>query len=193
MYSEHGSAVLQVASRFCRPDTAEEVCQDVFLHLWSQPQQFDPSRGTLRMFLLTLARSRAIDAGRSESRRSDREERHDNHLTEVGSSIEDTIIERETATRVTEALASLPETERKAITVAFYGHHSYHETAVILGQPEGTTKARIRSGLKRLRPALSLTNAPPDVPLAGPSPEVGPASAATAQGPVGRPTKLASG
>ncbi len=58
------------------------------------------------------------------------------------------------AEQVKEAVAVLPREERRAITLAYFGGHTYREVAVLLDEPEGTVKSRIRAGLKRMRPAL---------------------------------------
>jgi RNA polymerase sigma-70 factor (ECF subfamily) len=165
LYFEHGPAVHEVARRICGPRLAEEVTQDVFLHLWRHGELYDPQRGTMRTFLLTMARSRAIDVRRTESARRVREDRTGEVPSDVTPSVEDVIVENETAARVWAALGLLPVREREAIAVAYYGHHSYQETAAILGQPEGTTKARIRSGLRRLRTILTSKPVPGDSPL----------------------------
>jgi RNA polymerase sigma-70 factor (ECF subfamily) len=165
LYFEHGAAVLEMARRFCGTTLAEEVTQDVFLHLWRHGELYDPQRGTMRALLLAMARSRAIDVRRSEFARWGREDRTGGPSSAAVPSVEDMIVENETAARVSAALALLPVREREAIAVAYYGHHSYQETAAILGQPEGTTKARIRSGLRRLRTILTTKPLPGESPL----------------------------
>src|ERR1700693_616000 len=73
VYRRHGGAVLGLAQRILGPDgRAEDVTQDVFGHLWNRPERFDPDRGSLRAFLLTMAHGRAVDVWRSDTSRAAR-------------------------------------------------------------------------------------------------------------------------
>lgn len=150
-YRRHGDAVFGLALRVLHDRVlAEDVTQDVFLSLWRKPERFDPNRGKLRTFLLTMAHSRAVDRVRSEQSRRSREERE--HLKVVHStpSIEDEVIDMHMAEHVRRALDTLTVDERRAIELAYFGGQSYRQVAVTLEQPEGTVKSRIRSGMKQL-------------------------------------------
>jgi RNA polymerase sigma-70 factor (ECF subfamily) len=132
------------------PALAEEVVQDVFVKLWNSPGRFDASRGTLKSYLTTLAYGRAVDVARSEGARRRREER-EARLTgrdfTIAGADHDTIVTDE----LRDALATLRETEREAIAMAYFFGYSYREVASRLDVPEGTVKNRIRTGLARLR------------------------------------------
>jgi RNA polymerase sigma-70 factor (ECF subfamily) len=150
-YRRHGDAVFGLALRVLHDRSlAEDVAQDVFLSLWRKPDRFDPNRGKLRTFLLTMAHSRAVDVVRSEESRRAREER--DHLKVVRStpSIEDEVIDMHMAEHVRRALDTLSIDERRAIELAYFGGQSYRQVAATLEQPEGTVKSRIRSGMKQL-------------------------------------------
>jgi RNA polymerase sigma factor (sigma-70 family) len=149
-YAAHGDAVLRLARRFCRPMMAEDVTQEVFLYLWGHPDRFDPARGTLEAFLLTMTRNRAIDAARSESSRFSRERREGMIPRRLDALVESVVIDNDCAATLARALAGLPGTEREAISTAFYLDCSYREAAEVLGLPEGTAKSRIRAGLRHL-------------------------------------------
>jgi RNA polymerase sigma-70 factor (ECF subfamily) len=155
LWRRHGSAVLGVARRVTgTAATAEEVLQEVFLRLWRAPERFDPSRGALRSFLLMEANGRAVDAVRSDVARRGLETRtrpSDRTADDpVGAQVWDAAM----AEHLRHALDALPDGEREAIELAYYGHHPYQQVAVILGVPEGTVKSRIRSGLSRMRDRL---------------------------------------
>ena len=132
---------------------AEEVVQDVFIRLWRNPERFDPARGPLRSFLLAQAHGKAVDIVRSENARRRREE-CDANVVKTQSSVEDDVLDFVVGEKVRGAVGSLCQTEREAISLAYFGGHSYVEVASLLGIPEGTAKSRIRSGLVRLRTAL---------------------------------------
>ena len=134
-------------------DLAEEVVQDVFVRLWRNPERFDPERGPLRPFLLAQAHGRAVDVVRSENARGRREAGGAN-AAQTQVTVEDDVLDFVVGEKVREAVAALCRTERQAISLAYFGGHSYVEVASLLGIPEGTAKSRIRSGLARLRPAL---------------------------------------
>lgn len=154
-YRRHGGSVAALAQRLIRrPDLAEEVVQEIFVKLWNNPERFDPDRGSLRAFLLSQTHGRSIDLIRSEEARKRREEREHRRTVDSGYDLEHEVMDLAVAGRVKEALKDLPEGERSAIVMAYFGGYTYREAAEILGEPEGTVKSRIRSGLKKLRGSL---------------------------------------
>jgi RNA polymerase sigma-70 factor, ECF subfamily len=157
-YRRHNSHVMAMVRRHSGGSVdAEDVSQDVFSRLWQRPGDFDPARGSLVTFLLTMARYRTIDRLRSDGARARREERQERTVRlvddHVGQAIEAESIRRE----VEVSLEGLPSPERTAIRLAYFAGHTYRDVARVLGEPEGTVKSRIRSGLRRLRsePALA--------------------------------------
>lgn len=155
-YRRHAGAVFGLSKRVLSdPARAEEIVQEIFLRLWNEPDRFDPERGSLRSFLLAQAHGRAVDMLRSDSARRDREQREARVAAEAGYDLEHEIWDLAVADRVKEALTSIPEEERRAIQLAYFGGHTYREVASMLDTPEGTIKSRIRVGLKRMRAVLN--------------------------------------
>lgn len=154
-YRRHGGAVYGLARRVVR-DTgmAEEVVQEIFVRLWSDPDRFDPARGSLRSWLLSQAHGRSIDRLRSEGARRQREERDAQRTAAAGYDLEREAMDLAVAERVSEVMGDLPAAEREALELAYFDGYTYREVAIILDTPEGTIKSRIRSGLKRLRTDL---------------------------------------
>lgn len=135
---------------------SEEVAQEVFVELWRNAPAFDPERGSAGAWAATVARRRAIDRVRSEEsarRRDDNEARVLRVPADTVSERVEVDLER---AGVAAALSQLGDRQRQAITLAFYGGHSYREVAELLGTPEGTVKSRIRDGLRRLRDLLEV-------------------------------------
>jgi RNA polymerase sigma-70 factor, ECF subfamily len=154
-YRRHAGAVFALARRLLVDQgMAEEIVQEVFLRLWNQPDKFDPERGSLRAFLLAQTHGRSVDMLRSETSRRRREERDARSTAEAGYDIESEVMDLSVADQVNEVMAVLPVDERRAIELAYFGGHTYRQVAVMLDQPEGTVKSRIRSGLRRMRDQL---------------------------------------
>ncbi len=154
-YRRHGGAVHGLSRRLLGDDAAaEEVVQEIFLRLWNQPDRFDPDRGSLRSFLLAQSHGRSVDVIRSEESRRRREERDARRAVDAGYDLEREVWDLEVSEKIGGALRDLPEEQRSAIVLAYFGGYTYREVAGILGEPEGTVKSRIRSGLSRLRGSL---------------------------------------
>lgn len=155
-YRRHGGAVFALAGRVLgNRSVAEEITQEVFLRLWDHPDRFDPERGTLRSYLLAVTHGRSVDQLRSDTSRRAREERDHRMQAEAGYDLDDEVADLVVGEQVREALDGLPEGERRAIELAYFGGYTYREVAALLGDPEGTVKTRIRTGLRRLRTGLA--------------------------------------
>lgn len=133
---------------------AEDVTQEVFLRLWNQPDRFDPTRGTLRSFLLAQAHARAVDAIRSLNSRRAREAKDARRTASAEYDMQHEVWDLSLAEKVSEALGTLPTEERRAIELAYFEGRTYVEVAELLDQPEGTVKSRIRNGMRRMRSVL---------------------------------------
>jgi len=156
IYRRHAGAVFALARRLLADKAlAEEIVQEVFLRLWNDPDRFDPDRGSLRSYLLAQCHGRSVDLIRAESSRRRREERELTLAAESGYDLEHEVWDLAVADRVRATLQGLPEGEREAILLAYFGGHTYREVADLLGTPEGTVKSRIRSGLRRMRGELA--------------------------------------
>lgn len=153
VFQLYGGAVRTMAMRVLRDETlAEDVAQEVFVTFWRTADRYDPSRGSLRTLLMTLAHRRAVDLVRSEEARYRREEKVPD---DVQPDIEEQVWQSSLSDTVRSALGELPEPEREAIALAYFGGLSYVEVAKRLGAPEGTVKSRIRSGMRKLSVSLA--------------------------------------
>jgi RNA polymerase sigma-70 factor, ECF subfamily len=154
-YRRHAGSVFGLAKRLLADHSrAEEIVQEVFVRLWNEPSRFDPERGTLRSYLLAHTHGRAVDLIRADASRRTREEREARQQADGGYDIALEVWDMALAGHVRDALAALQPGEREAIELAYFGGLTYREAAEQLGQPEGTVKSRIRSGLKHLRSEL---------------------------------------
>lgn len=156
VYRRHAGAVFALARRLLSDRTlAEEIVQEVFLRLWNDPDRYDPDRGSLRSYLLAQCHGRSVDLIRAESSRRRREEKEITLAAEAGYDLEHEVWDIAVADKVKNALRDLPDGEREAILLAYFGGHTYREVADLLDTPEGTVKSRIRAGLKRMRGELA--------------------------------------
>ena len=164
-YRRHAGAVFGLARRLIAQEPlAEEIAQEVFLRLWNHPDRFDPSRGSLRSLPARAearsGRRHAALRGRKASPRGTGGSGDRRGRLRPGAR---GLVDLATAERVRAAVSSLPDGEREAIELAYFGGHTYREVAALLSEPEGTVKSRIRSGLKRMRSTLV------DIGTGGPS------------------------
>jgi RNA polymerase sigma-70 factor (ECF subfamily) len=140
-------------------EDAEDVLVDVFWQIWQQAARYDPSRGKPIAWLLTIARTRAIDSVRAGGRKNISSDPPEDHPKSSHSQSEsDVFVLADTRRAVREALDSLPEHQRALLEMAYFQGMSHTEIASTLQQPLGTVKDRIRNGMmhlrKRLRPYL---------------------------------------
>ncbi len=152
LYDRYSSPVYSLALRVLGDSRrAEEITQDVFLRVWSQPDKWDSSRGRLISWMLTITRYAAIDLLRAEQRQpalSETPLEEDSPLADPdGWNAADW--SRGQALR--QALAQLPPEQRHLIELAFYGGLTHRELAERLALPFGTVKTRLRLGLQKLR------------------------------------------
>lgn len=136
----------------------EEVLQEVFLEIWRSASRFAPNRGQGRSWVLTIAHRRAVDRVRASQASSDRDVRAGFRDLDVAhDGVSEQVELRVEAERVTAALRSLPEAQREALTLAYFGGYSQSEIAAMVGAPLGTIKTRMRDGLTRLRMEMGVT------------------------------------
>lgn len=147
----HSAAVYGMARRILGDSQlADEVAQDTFMAVWRRPGAFDPSRGSLRAFVLGVAHNKAVDLVRKEQRLS---RAKDALIHEAGSQSEALAHDESIARRdeMTTALAHLSSVQKEALVLAYFGGRTYREVAEELGIPEGTAKTRLRDGLASLK------------------------------------------
>jgi RNA polymerase sigma-70 factor (ECF subfamily) len=157
LYDRHSRLVYALVLRILQQAaTAEEVVQDVFLQLWRNTALYDGSRGPFVPWLLTVARSRALDQLRLNSERQRRREDQTDELPPLVAipDFEGSLDEKRRATRVRELMNSLHPQQRRAIELAYFEGLSHSEIANALKEPLGTVKSWIRNGLLRLKEGL---------------------------------------
>ncbi|MGA9772062.1 MAG: sigma-70 family RNA polymerase sigma factor [Blastocatellia bacterium] len=137
--------------------TAEEVLLDVFTQVWRQSGAYDTNRGAPLAWLMTIARSRAIDRLRSGKHDTHNKESLDviGDVSATTASPEETTVNSERQRLVRSALDSLSPEQREVIELAYYSGLSHSEIAFKLGQPLGTVKTRTRLGMMKLRDMLN--------------------------------------
>ena len=153
LYDHYGRVVFGVIYRMLgSPESAEEVAQNAFHSVWRQAGAYRPERGSVRTWLLAIARNAAIDWLRSKANRVSRETVIDESFALVDElRVEDRVIASLRAQRVRAAVASLPREQREVLSLAFWSGLSQTEIAQRTGAPLGTVKSRVRLGMARLR------------------------------------------
>lgn len=158
VFERHGAVAFSLAYRMCgSAGRAEEVVQEAFLSVWRSTTGYDPSRGSVRTWILGVVHNRAVDLLRRETIRAARNAT-DEFIGETIASSERTEAEverRDEARRVHTALCGLPGDQRRVIELAYFGGFSHTEIAEILALPQGTVKGRMRLGMMKLRTELA--------------------------------------
>lgn len=153
-YRRFGSLLYSVALKVLHnAEDAEDCVHDVLVRVWKNPHTFTVERGSVRSFLVVCVRNNAISRTRSAARRdrlADQVGRETPVVEEL--QISDFVEEQ----RVREALAQLPDEQRTAVLLAYFGGKTHVEIAEQLGQPLGTVKSRIALGLRKLGNALAM-------------------------------------
>jgi RNA polymerase sigma-70 factor, ECF subfamily len=155
LYDNYKSILFSLILRILHSQSeAEDILQDVFIQVWQKAANFDEERGRPFTWLVTLARSRAIDRLRQlGSRERTATEASRAAPEEWTDAVEDAIKSEEGAV-VRGALAQLPEEQRRALLMAYYEGLTQTEIADKLDTPLGTVKTRMRSGMIKLRELL---------------------------------------
>jgi len=161
IFDRHARAVFGLALRVLEDQgDAEDVVEEVFAKAWSQARRYDADRDPVSAWLLTITRSRAIDRLRTRQARPDTApttatERALVELPDTALAVDHLVVLAESATRLRQALTTLPYLQRMAIELAYCEGLTQTEIAARLEQPPDTIKARVRTGLHRLREALT--------------------------------------
>jgi RNA polymerase sigma-70 factor (ECF subfamily) len=160
LYVRYADLVFSVALRVVADSgIAQDVAQEVFLRIWRQPALFDATRGRFVSWLMSVARNRAVDEIRSRGRRRLREvtpapgadDPADPHAIDPQMAAQ-MAAEREA---IRAGLATLPNEQRVAIELAYFGGMTQQEISAVLDTPLGTVKTRIRLAMKKLRACLA--------------------------------------
>lgn len=138
------------------PDLAAEVSQEVYVEVWRSCRRYDPGRGSVLGWMITMAHRRAVDRVRSASSQAAREEQYARTDAGVADDVWDTARQHWEADRVRSCLAALTEVQREALTLAYFGGYTQAQVAQLLQVPLGTVKTRMRDGLIRLRDELEV-------------------------------------
>lgn len=160
LYDRYARLVYSLALRILQDcGDAEDVVQEVFAQAWRQASRYDIQRGTVAAWLLTRARSRALDRLRARRARPDLAgtSLHAVEIADSAGAADLQLVSAEQVARVREALAELPVSQRAALELAYYEGLSHAEIAARLDQPLGTIKTRIRLAMMKLRESLAGT------------------------------------
>jgi RNA polymerase sigma factor (sigma-70 family) len=157
LYDRHSSASYGLARRIVGDEQlAQDVVQEVFLAVWRGAAKYDGSRGSLSTWLYALTHHKAVDAVRRSQRHSGRRAPEEALTTEPDSAppVDEQAVASVRRDQVRAALAELPEPQRNALMLAYFGGLSQSEIAQLTGTPLGTVKTRTLAALRRLRAVL---------------------------------------
>ncbi len=159
LYDISNRLVYSVALRILSdPADAEEVTLDVYTQVWRTAKDYTPDRGAPSSWLIMMARSRALDRLRARGRRQGRETTLDTTADAASTdrAPDEAAYLEQASLRVKSAMAALAPEQREVIEMSFFSGLTHAELAERLGQPLGTVKTRIRSGMAKLREAMGI-------------------------------------
>ena len=158
LYDRYGRTVFGILYRLLgSAEPAEEVTQDAFHAVWRRAATYRVDRGSVRTWLLAIARNAAIDWRRTKGKRLEREAAIDEAAELIEETrVDDRVIASLRAERVRAAVAVLPDEQRVVLSLAFWSGLSQSEIAERTGTPLGTVKSRVRLGMSKLRERLRL-------------------------------------
>lgn len=156
LYDRYGRVVFGLLYQMLgSPEAAEEVAQDAFHAVWRRARTYHAERGSVRVWLLAIARNAAIDWRRTKGKRLAREAAIDEADALADETrLEDRVIATLRAERVRAAVAALPTEQREVLSLAFWSGLSQSEIAARTATPLGTVKSRVRLGMAKLRERL---------------------------------------
>lgn len=155
LYDESSPLIYRVARRMLGDGgDAEEVVVDAYFKLWTAAGRFDAARGSVKTWLLTIARRGAIDRLRARRNEVPLEPEYQSMRIDPKANPESEYLASERAEAVRQAMIQLPEKTRQALELAYFGGLTQAEIATRLGEPLGTVKTRVRSGLRKLGESL---------------------------------------
>jgi RNA polymerase sigma-70 factor, ECF subfamily len=157
LYDRYGRPAYSLALRILADQTlAAGVVQEVFLSLWRGARRFDPSQGTVGTYLLSMTHHRSVDVVRREENLRRRQGPEEALALATGprAGIEEEFEGVERRARIRAALAELPEPQREALMLAYFGGYTQWEVASLVGSPLGTVKTRMAAGMRRLKDEL---------------------------------------
>jgi RNA polymerase sigma-70 factor, ECF subfamily len=163
VYDRHASAAMAVALRIVADrELAEDLVHDAFVAMWQKIDRFDPARGSLRSWIVTIVRNRAIDRLRGTRASIEISEADERSMVRSGQNPTwDDVLAQLGAEQLRTALDGLPPEQRQAIELAYFGGRTYREIATMTGVPLGTANGRLRLALARLRELLRQSDAAP--------------------------------
>ncbi|GAC1609326.1 MAG: sigma-70 family RNA polymerase sigma factor [Mycobacteriales bacterium] len=157
LYRRYGRPCYGLARRILTDEQfAQDVVQEVFLTVWRDASRFDPARGAFSSWLLSMTHHKAVDAVRREENLRKRRTTSDILDDKVSDApaVDDEVWSLLRRSRVREAMLLLPDPQREALTLAYFGGYTQREIAGLTGTPLGTVKTRMLAGMRRLREGL---------------------------------------
>lgn len=159
LYDRFRRPAFALARRVLADDVlAEDVLQDAFLAVWRHPGAYDGTRGSFASWFLAMVHHKAVDAVRREESQRRRQARAEDEVALAAptatADVEDDVWGRVVADRVRSALGNLPDAQREALTLAYYGGYTQREVAALTDAPLGTVKTRMLAGMRRLKTEL---------------------------------------
>ena len=157
LYDRYRGLAYAIALRVVRDQQrAEDVVQDAFLSVWRKAGSFTAGRGSVRTWLTSVVRNRAIDIVRARRESGGDDEPTLLAMRDPRPPVEEQVVRALDGELLRSAMAELPKEQRHAIGLAFFGGRSHAEIAAVTNLPLGTVKSRIRLGMHRLRDGLGL-------------------------------------